>query len=189
MELLPDAEVMGLLALMLLQESRRTARTSATGDIILLEDQDRSRWNRSQIAEGIELVQRSLSLPQFGSYTLQGAIAAVHAEAPSAAATDWAQVVALYDVLMQVERSPVVELNRAVAVAMRDGYLVGLERIDAILARGDLADYHLAHAARADLCRRLGRIDDARVSYQQALALVKQEPERRFLLKRLGEFG
>jgi RNA polymerase sigma-70 factor, ECF subfamily len=195
MELLPDPEVMGLLALMLLQESRRTARTSSTGDIILLEDQDRSRWNRSQIAEGIALVQRSLSSHQFGSYTLQAAIAAVHAEAPSAAATDWAQVVALYDVLMQADRwrslsergSPIVELNRAVAVAMRDGYLVGLHQIDDILARGDLADYHLAHAARADLCRRLGRIDDARASYQQALALVKQEPERRFLQKRLQE--
>jgi RNA polymerase sigma-70 factor, ECF subfamily len=187
MELLPDAEVMGLLALMLLQESRRTARTSATGDIILLEEQDRSLWNRSQIAEGIELVHRSLSSSQFGSYTLQAAIAAVHAEAPSAEATDWAQIVALYGVLMRVERSPIVELNRSVAVAMRDGYLVGLQAIDEILARGDLAEYHLAHAARADLCRRLGRIDDARASYQQALALVKQEPERRFLQKRLGE--
>ena len=189
MELLPDAEVMGLLALMLLQESRRAARTEATGDIILLEDQDRSLWNRSQIAEGIELVKRSLASQQFGSYTLQAAIAAVHAEAPSAATTDWAQIVALYDVLMRIERSPVVELNRSVAVAMRDGYLVGLQAIDAILARGDLAEYHLAHAARADLCRRLDRIDDARSAYQQALALVKQEPERRFLLKRLGELG
>ncbi len=189
MELLPDAEVMGLLALMLLQESRCTARTSAAGDIILLEDQDRSLWNRELIAEGIELVQRSLASQQFGSYTLQAAIAAVHAEAPSALVTDWAQIVALYDVLMRVARSPIVELNRAVAVAMRDGYLVGLQAIDEILARGDLADYHLAHAARADLCRRLGRIDDARASYQQALALVKQEPERRFLLRRLVELG
>lgn len=197
MELLPEPEVMGLLALMLLQESRRTARTSSTGDIILLEDQDRSLWNRSQITEGIALVQRSLSSPQFGSYTLQAAIAAVHAEALSAAATDWAQVVALYDVLMQADRwrslsergSPIVELNRAVAVAMRDGCLAGLHQIDDILARGDLADYHLAHAARADLCRRLGRIEDARASYQQALALVKQEPERRFLQKRLQELG
>jgi RNA polymerase sigma-70 factor (ECF subfamily) len=189
MELLPDAEVMGLLALMLLQESRRTARTSATGDIILLEDQDRSLWNRSQIAEGIRLVQRSLSSHQFGSYTLQAAIAAVHAEAPSAAATDWAQVVALYDVLMQADRSSIVELNRAVAVAMRDGCLAGLHQIDDIFARGDLADYHLAHAARADLCRRLGRIEDARAAYLQALALVKQEPERRFLKKRLSELG
>jgi RNA polymerase sigma-70 factor, ECF subfamily len=189
MELLPDAEVMGLLALMLLQESRRRARASATGDIILLEDQDRSLWNRSQIAEGIELVQQSLASQQFGSYTLQAAIAAVHAEAQSAPATDWAQIVALYDVLMRVDRSPIVELNRSVAVAMREGYLVGLQAIDDILARGDLAEYHLAHAARADLCRRLGQIDDAKASYQKALALVKQEPERRFLLKRLGELG
>jgi RNA polymerase sigma-70 factor, ECF subfamily len=197
MELLPDPEVMGLLALMLMKSSRRTARTSSTGDPILLEDQDRSLWNRSQIAGGIALVERSLSSSQFGSYTLQAAIAAVHAEALSASATDWAQIVALYDVLLRVERwrslsergSPIVELNRSVAVAMRDGYLVGLQAIDNILARGDLADYHLAHAARADLCRRLGRIDDARASYQQALALVRQEPERRFLLKRLGELG
>jgi RNA polymerase sigma-70 factor, ECF subfamily len=188
-ELLPDAEAIGLLALMLLQESRRTARTSPTGDIILLEDQDRSRWNRSQIAEGRKLVERSLSLPQIGSYTLQAAIAAVHAEAPSADRTDWAQIVALYDLLLQADRSPIVELNRAVAVAMRDGFLAGLQSIDNILARGDLAEYHLAHAARADLCRRLGRIDDARAAYQQALALVKQEPERRFLQKRLRELG
>jgi RNA polymerase sigma-70 factor, ECF subfamily len=188
-ELLPDSEAIGLLALMLLQESRRAARTSPTGDIILLEDQDRSRWNRSQIAEGRKLVERSLSLPQIGSYTLQAAIAAVHAEAPSADRTDWAQIVALYDLLLQADRSPIVELNRAVAVAMRDGFLAGLQSIDNILARGDLAEYHLAHAARADLCRRLGRIDDARAAYQQALALVKQEPERRFLQKRLRELG
>ncbi len=186
-ELLTDAEVMGLLALMLLQESRRAARTAANGDIILLEDQDRSLWNRAQIAEGIELVERSIASQQFGSYTLQAAIAAVHAEALSAATTDWAQIVGLYDVLFRVERSPIVELNRSVAVAMRDGYLVGLDRIDAILTRGDLAEYHLAHAARADLCRRLGRIAEARASYQQALALVQQEPERRFILKRLDE--
>jgi RNA polymerase sigma-70 factor, ECF subfamily len=188
-ELLPDSEAIGLLALMLLQESRRTARTSATGDLILLEDQDRSRWNRSQIAEGRELVAKSLSLPQVSSYTLQAAIAAVHGSASIAAETDWAQIVDLYDVLIQAERSPIVELNRAVAVAMRDGFLAGLQQIDNILARGDLAEYHLAHAARADLCRRLGRIDDARASYQQALALVKQEPERRFLQKRLRELG
>jgi RNA polymerase sigma-70 factor, ECF subfamily len=186
-ELLPDAEAIGLLALMLLQESRRTARTSATGDLILLEDQNRSLWNQVQISEGKTLVQRSLSSPQFGSYTLQAAIAAVHADALTAAATDWAQIVALYDVLFQAEPSPIVELNRAVAVAMRDGFLAGLHQIDEILARGDLADYHLAHAARADLCRRLGRIDDARASYQQALVLVKQEPERWFLQKRLRE--
>ncbi len=188
-ELLPDSEAIGLLALMLLQESRRTARTSSTGDLILLEDQDRSRWNQAQIAEGRALVERSLSSPQVGSYTLQAAIAAVHAEAPIAAATDWAQIVALYDVLLQAEPSPIVELNRAVAVAMRDGFLAGLQQIDNILARGDLTDYHLAHAARADFCRRLGRVEAARAAYQQALALVKQEPERRFLLKRLGELG
>ncbi len=188
-ELLADAEAIGLLALMLLQESRRTARTSATGDLILLEDQNRSLWNQAQIDEGRQLVKRSLSSPQFGSYTLQAAIAAVHADAPIAAATDWAQIVALYDVLLQAERSPIVELNRAVALAMRDGFLAGLQQIDQILARGDLTDYHLAHAARADLCRRSGKIDDARTSYQQALALVKQEPERRFLQKRLGELG
>lgn len=189
MELLPEPEVIGLLALMLLQESRRTARTSPTGDLILLEDQDRSLWNQAQISEGRALVLRSLSFQQIGSYTLQAAIAAVHAEALSAAATDWAQIVALYDVLVRVEPSPVVELNRSVAVAMRDGFWVGLQQIDNIMARGDLTDYHLAHAARADLCRRLGRMAEARDSYQRALALVKQEPERRFLEKRLDELG
>ena len=189
MELLPDAEVMGLLALMLLQESRRTARTSATGDLILLEDQDRSCWNQVQIAEGRALVQRSLSSQQFGSYTIQAAIAAVHSEALSAAATDWAQIVALYDLLLQAERSPIVELNRAVAVAMRDGFSAGLQQIDAILTRGELSSYHLAHAARADFCWRLGRIAEAKVSYQRAIELVKQEPERRFLEKRLRELG
>jgi RNA polymerase sigma-70 factor, ECF subfamily len=188
-ELLPDAEAMGLLALMLLQESRRTARTSSTGDIILLEDQDRSLWNQSQIAEGKLLVQRSLSSPEVGSYTLQAAIAAIHSDAANATETDWAQVVVLYDLLLQADRSPIVELNRSVAVAMRDGFAVGLQSIDNILARGDLAEYHLAHAARADFCRRLGKIDDARASYQQALALVKQEPERRFLEKRLRDLG
>lgn len=189
LELLPSAEGMGLLALMLLQESRRTARTSSTGDLILLEDQDRSQWNQDYISEGKALVQRSLSSQQFGSYTLQAAIAAVHAEAAIAAATDWAQIVALYDLLFQLERSPIVGLNRAVAVAMRDGALAGLEQIDAILAQGNLSGYHLAHAARADLCRRLGRTTEARASYQRALALVKQEPERRFLEKRLHELG
>lgn len=188
-ELLPDSEVIGLLALMLLQESRRTARTSSTGDLILLEDQDRSLWNRVQIAEGRALVQRSLSSRRFGSYTLQAAIAAVHSEAQSAAATDWAQIVGLYDLLLQLEPSPVVALNRAVAVAMCDGPDAGLQSIDEILARGDLADYHLAHAARADLCRRLGRTADATASYQKALAIAKQEPERRFLEKRLRELG
>jgi RNA polymerase sigma-70 factor, ECF subfamily len=189
MELLPDPEVLGLLALMLLQESRRTARTSSTGDLILLEDQDRSLWNQAQISEGSALVQRSLASGQLGSYTLQAAIAAVHADAQSAAETDWAQIVALYDVLVRLEPSPVVELNRAVAIAMRDGPLAGLQQVDAILARGALGDYHLAHAARADLYRRLGRTDDARASYQQALELVKQEPERRFLKKRLDELN
>ncbi len=188
-ELLPDPEAIGLLALMLLQESRRNARTAATGDLILLEDQNRLLWNQAQIVEGTVLVQRSLSSPQVGSYTLQAAIATVHAQAPSAAATDWAQIVALYDLLLQAEPSPIVELNRAVAVAMRDGYLAGLQQIDDILARGDLTDYHLAHAARADLCRRSGRIDDARASYLQALELVKQEPERRFLQQRLRDLG
>jgi RNA polymerase sigma-70 factor (ECF subfamily) len=188
-ELLPDAEAIGLLALMLIQESRRTARTSPTGDLILLEDQDRSLWNQTYIAEGRELVRQALSSPQFGSYTIQAAIAAVHSEATSAEATDWAQIVALYDLLMLAEPSPVVDLNRAVAVAMRDGFLAGLQRIEAILSKGDLTDYHLAHAAKADLCRRLGRITEARASYQRALALVKQEPERRFLEKRLQELN
>jgi RNA polymerase sigma-70 factor (ECF subfamily) len=186
-ELLPEPEAMGLLALMLLQESRRAARTSPAGDLVLLADQDRSLWNRDQIAEGVMLAERALSSRRFGPYTLQAAIAAVHAEAPSAAATDWSQIVGLYDVLMRAAPSPVVELNRAVAVAMRDGPSVGLDLIDAILARGDLADYHLAHAARADLCRRLGKNAEARASYQQALALARQEPERRFLERRLAE--
>jgi RNA polymerase sigma-70 factor, ECF subfamily len=189
LELLPSAEGMGLLALMLLQESRRAARTSSTGDLILLEDQDRSQWNQDYIAEGKALVRRSLLSQQLGSYTLQAAIAAVHSEAASTVTTDWAQIVALYDLLFQVERSPIVGLNRAVAVAMRDGALAGLEQIDAILGQGNLSGYHLAHAARADLCRRLGRTAEARAAYQQALAIVKQEPERRFLEKRLQELG
>ncbi len=172
---------------MLLQDSRRAARTSPTGDLILLEDQDRSLWNRDQIAEGASLVERALSSRQIGPYTLQAAIAAVHAQASNSAATDWAQIVGLYDVLFQSEPSPVVELNRAAAVAMRDGPLAGLTLIDAILARGDLSNYHLAHAARADLCRRLGRTADARASYERALALTQQEPERGFLTRRLGE--
>ena len=186
-ELLPEPEVMGLLALMLLHESRRLARTSPAGDLILLEDQDRSLWNRDHIAEGKALVEKALSSRRFGPYTLQAAIAAVHADAPSAAATDWAQIAGLYDVLVRAEPSPVIELNRAVAVAMRDGPATGLPLIDAILARGDLADYHLAHAARADLCRRLGRTAEARASYQAALTLTRQEPERRFLERRLSE--
>jgi len=188
-ELLPEPEAVGLLALMLLQESRRVARTSPAGDLVLLNDQDRSLWNREQIAEGKILVERALSSRRFGPYALQAAIAAVHAEAPNAAATDWAQIVGLYDVLVRAEPSPVVELNRAVAVAMRDGSEAGLALIDAILARGDLAEYHLAHAARADLCRRLGRAAEARASYERALALARQEPERRFLQRRLTELG
>jgi RNA polymerase sigma-70 factor (ECF subfamily) len=186
-ELLPEPEAMGLLALMLLHESRRAARTSPDGDLILLEDQDRSLWDREQIAAGTALVERALVSRRFGSYTLQAAIAAVHAEAPTPAATDWAEIVGLYDLLLQATPSPVVELNRAVAVAMRDGPAAGLELIDAILARGDLTDYHLAHAARAELCRRLGRTAEARAAYDRALALTQQEPERRFLERRLAE--
>jgi len=186
-ELLPEPEAVGLLALMLLQESRRAARTSPTGDLVLLEDQDRSFWNRGQITEGLALVERALTSRRFGPYTLQAAIAAVHAEAPNAAATDWVQIVALYNLLARADPSPVVELNRAVAVAMRDGPLAGLALIDVILARGDLGKYHLAHAARADLCRRLGRTAEARASYERALALAEQEPERRFLSRRLAE--
>jgi RNA polymerase sigma-70 factor (ECF subfamily) len=184
-DLLPEPEAIGLLALMLLQESRRAARSAPNGDLILLADQDRSRWNRELIAEGCALVEHALASRRFGPYTLQAAIAAVHAEAPSAEATDWAQIVGLYDVLARAEPSPVVELNRAVAVAMRDGPAAGLALIDAILGRGELAEYHLAHSARAELCRRLGRTPDARAAYQRALALARQEPERRFLQRRL----
>jgi len=186
-ELLPEPEAIGLLALMLLHESRRAARTSPAGDLVLLDEQDRSLWNREQIAEGSALMERALSSRRFGPYTLQAAIAAVHAEASHAAATDWAQIVGLYDVLVRADPSPVVELNRAAAVAMRDGPLVGLILIDSILARGDLGDYHLAHSARADLCRRLGRTTDARAAYERALSLTRQEPERRFLERRLAE--
>jgi len=186
-QLLPEPDATGLLALMLLQDSRRAARTSPTGDVILLEDQNRALWNRDQIAEGVSLVERALSSRRVGSYTIQAAIAAVHAQAPHAAATDWAQIVGLYDVLMQADPSPVVELNRAVAVAMRDGPAEGLDLVDAVLARGELVNYHLAYAARADFCRRLGRTADARASYERALALTQQEPERRFLEKRLRE--
>jgi len=186
-ELLPEPEVVGLLALMLLHESRRAARTSPAGELVLLDDQDRALWNREQIAEGSALVERALTSRRFGPYALQAAIAALHAEAPNAAATDWAQIVGLYDVLARADPSPVVELNRAVAVAMRDGPLAGLALIDAILVRGDLGDYHLAHSARADLCRRLGRTAEARASYERALGLARQEPERRFLKRRLGE--
>ncbi len=186
-ELLPEPEVMGLLALMLLHESRRVARTSATGDLILLEKQDRGLWNRERIAEGIALLERALPMRGRGPYCLQAAIAATHAEAPDAGATDWAQIVGLYDLLLETDPSPIVELNRAVAVAMRDGAQAGLALVDALLARGDLMDYRLAHAARADLCRRLGRAAEARDSYHRALELTYQEPERRFIERRLAE--
>ena len=186
-ELLPEAEAMGLLALMLLHESRRAARVSPTGDLILLDEQDRSLWNRAQIAEGVALVERALPLRRPGPYTLQAAISAVHAGAAGAAETDWAEIVGLYDLLFAIEPSPVVELNRAVAVAMRDGPAAGLALVDAILARGELADYRLAHAARADLCRRLGQGAEARRAYERALELSRQEPERRFLQRRLAD--
>ena len=188
-ELLPEPEAIGLLGLMLLQESRSTARASPTGELILLADQNRSLWNRDQIAEGSALVERAFASRRFGAYTLQAAIAAVHAEAASADATDWREIVGLYDLLLRAEPSPVVELNRAVAVAMRDGPAAGLELVDAILARGDLQDYRLTHAARADLCRQLGETAQARASYERALALTRQEPERRFLERRLHELG
>jgi RNA polymerase sigma-70 factor, ECF subfamily len=188
-DLLPEPEAIGLLALMLLQESRRAARASPAGDLVLLADQDRSLWNREQIAEGAALVERALASQRFGAYTLQAAIAAVHAEAPTAGATDWAEIVGLYDVLARVEPSPVVELNRAVAVAMRDGPAAALPLVDALLADGELQDYRLAHAARADLCRRLGDREQARASYERALALTRQAPERRFLERRLAELA
>lgn len=186
-ELLPEAEAQGLLALMLLHESRRHARVSADGDLIVLDEQDRSRWNRELIAEGTALVRRALTSRGLGPYTVQAAIAAVHADSAAAGATDWHEIVGLYDVLMQIQPSPVVELNRAVAVAMRDGAEAGLALVDAILGRGDLHDYRLAYAARADLCRRLGRSADARAAYQRALDLTQQAPERRFLERRLAE--
>jgi RNA polymerase sigma-70 factor (ECF subfamily) len=185
-ELLPEPEALGLLALMLLQESRRAARASPAGELILLADQDRSLWNRGQIADGAALVERALASRRFGPYTLQAAIAAVHAAAATADATDWSEIAGLYDILLRAEPSPVIELNRAVAVAMRDGPAAGLELVDAILARGDLQDYRLAHAARADLCRRLGDAEQARASYERALALTRQGPERRFLERRLA---
>jgi RNA polymerase sigma-70 factor (ECF subfamily) len=185
-ELMPEAEALGLLALMLLNDARRAARASPDGDLILLEDQDRALWNREQMNEGTALVERALRTHRFGSYTLQAAISAVHAEAPTPGETDWAQIVALYGVLLRVEPSPVVELNRAVAVAMRDGPDAGLALIDALLASGELAEYRLAHAARADLCRRLGRIAEAQAAYERALDLTRQGPERRFLERRLA---
>lgn len=186
LEMLPELEVMGLLALMLLQESRRAARSTKEGELILLEDQNRLLWNHEQIAEGLALIERAFASRRVGHYTLQATIAAEHARAPSAAATDWKRIVDLYDALQSLQPSPVVELNRAVAVAMRDGPAVGLDLIDALLARGELADYHLAHAARADLCRRLGRTAEARTAYERALTLARQEPERRFLERRLA---
>jgi RNA polymerase sigma-70 factor (ECF subfamily) len=188
-ELLPEPEAVGLLALMLLHNARQAARTSPTGELVLLDDQDRSLWNRDQIEEGVSLVERALLSRRFGPYTVQAAIAAVHAQARSANVTDWARIVALYDLLIEVDPSSVVELNRAAAVAMRDGPAAGLVLIEAILARGDLEHYHLAHAARADLCRRLGRTAEARASYERALSLTQQEPERRFLTGRLAELS
>jgi RNA polymerase sigma-70 factor (ECF subfamily) len=186
-ELLPEPEVTGLLALMLLHEARRQSRTTTDGELVLLGDQDRTLWNREQITEGVALVERALRSRNFGPYTLQAAIAAIHAEAPSAAETDWDEIVGLYDVLLRADPSPVVELNRAVAVAMRDGPEAGLVLIDELLGRGELAQYTLAHSARAELCRRIGRIDQAIGSYQRALNLTSQEPQRRFIEQRLAE--
>jgi len=196
-ELQPEAEVMGsgilvteiqgLLALMLLQESRRAARTSPAGELILLENQDRALWDREQIAEGVALVEKALQSRRFGSYTLQAAIAAVHAESSSTTSTDWRQITLLYDRLFRIHPSPVVELNRAVAIAMRDGPEAGLAQIDAVLEHGELANYYLAHSARADMYRRLGRTDEARASYEKALALTQQEPERQFLQERIRQ--
>jgi len=186
-ELLPEPEAMGLLALMLLHEARRSSRTTPSGEMILLEEQNRALWDRPRIEEGVELLENALASHRFGPYTLQAAIAAVHAEASSASATDWPQIVGLYDVLLRTDPSPVIELNRAAAIAMRDGPETGLALIDAILVRGDLTDYHLAHAARGDLCRRIGRMEDAISAYERALELATQEPERRFITRRLEE--
>ena len=188
-DLLPEPEALGLLALMLFHESRRAARTDAQGDVIPLEDQDRTLWNREQIAEGMGLVGQALLSGRFGSYTLQAAIAAVHSVAPSVETTDWSQIVRLYDMLLEAGQSPVIELNRAVAVAMRDGPTAGLALIDALLDRGELVDYHPAHSVRADLNRRLGRVNEAKASYRRALGLARQEPERRFLQRRLAEIS
>jgi RNA polymerase sigma-70 factor (ECF subfamily) len=186
-ELLPEPEALGLLALMLLHDARRLARISPEGDLILLDDQDRSLWNLDQITEGLKLVEEALASRRFGPYTLQAAIAAVHAEAPTASATDWNQIVGIYEVLLRADPTSVVELNRAVAIAMRDGPDAGLALVDAILTRGELADYHLAHSARAELCRRLGRIPESISSYERSLALATQSPERRFIERRLAE--
>jgi RNA polymerase sigma-70 factor, ECF subfamily len=188
-ELLPEPEALGLLALMLLHESRRAARSTMDGELVLLEEQDRSLWNREQIAEGVALVEQALASRRVGVYTVQAAIAAVHAEAQSVAATDWAQIVGLYDVLARLTPSPVIDLNRAVAVAMRDGPAAGLALVDAILAGGELVDYHLTHAARGELNRRLGRNGEAQIAYERALALTQQGPERRFLERRLRDLG
>jgi RNA polymerase sigma-70 factor (ECF subfamily) len=185
--LLPEPEAVGLLALMLLHDARSAARATEAGELILLDDQDRSRWNREQIAEGVALVRQALSSRRLGPFAIQAAIAAVHAEVPDAAATDWTEIVGLYDVLLRVDPSPVIELNRAAAIAMRDGPGAGLHLVEAVFARGELVDYHLAHSVHADLCRRLGRTREARASYQRALALVRQAPERRFLERRLRE--
>jgi len=185
-ELLPEPEALGLLALMLLHESRRAARATADGDLILLEDQDRRQWNRALIDEGIALTECALATRRAGPYALQAAISAVHAEAPAAAATDWSQIVGLYDLLLRIEPSPVIELNRAVAVAMDEGPDAGLRLVDALLTRGELTEYRLAHAARADFCRRLGRDAEASAAYQRALSLTQLEPERRFLERRLA---
>ena len=186
-ELLPQPEAEGLLALMLLQESRRAARTSPSGELVLLEEQDRTSWNRDQIAEGLSRVRRALAAGPAGPYTIQAAIAAAHAQAPTPADTDWSRIAALYEALGRIDPSPVVELNRAVALAMRDGPSAGLALVDALLEKGELSDYRFAHAARADFCRRLGRSEEARASYHRALALTRQEPERRFLERRLAE--
>jgi RNA polymerase sigma-70 factor (ECF subfamily) len=186
-DLLPEPEAMGLLALMLLHESRRSARTSASGDLVLLDEQDRSLWNRGEIAEGTRLIERALASGRAGSYGIQAAISALHAEAATAEATDWNEIVGLYDALLRLDPSPVIELNRAVAIAMRDGPDAGLSLVDAILDRGDLREYRFAHAARADFLRRLGRKKDARSAYERALKLATLEPERRFLERRIGE--
>jgi RNA polymerase sigma-70 factor (ECF subfamily) len=186
-QLLPEPEALGLLALMLLQESRRDARTSPSGDVILLDEQDRTLWNRQQIAEGTTLVEQALGSRRFGPYALQAAIAAVHAGAATPDATDWEEIVGLYDLLLQADPSPVIELNRAVAVAMRDGLAVGLAQVDAILARGDLLQYRLAYAARGELCRRLGKTSEAREAFERALGLTRQQPERRHLERRIAE--
>jgi RNA polymerase sigma-70 factor, ECF subfamily len=188
-ELLDDAEALGLLALMLLHEARRESRTTPSGELVLLEDQDRSRWNRAQIDEAETLIERALQSRRFGAYTLQAAIAAVHAQAASLEQTDWSQIVALYDVLIRADPSPVVRLNRAAAIAMADGPAKGLRAIDDAIAGGGLDAYYLAHSARADMCRRLGRTDEARASYQRALELSRLEPERRFLQARLDALG